>query len=126
MANEGGSPERRSGRSSATGWHSFILAIALAGGWPASAAPTKPLAFSAKKLMTEISTIEWRRVKAVNKTCQAESRARGLKGFGYTVEACAFWTQTLFGYRCIIYTSYWTSMDTLGHEIRHCFQGDFH
>ena len=86
----------------------------------------EPRKFSAEQVMTETSTIQWRRVKSVNKTCQDQSRARGYGGFGYSVEACAFWDTSLFGYRCTIFTGLRTTLETLGHEVRHCFQGNYH
>ena len=82
--------------------------------------------FNAHPLMTDRVLIEWRPVPRVNATCQQQSRERGHNGFGYTVEACAFWQKTLMGYQCTIYTSQRTTMATLGHEVRHCFQGQFH
>lgn len=80
--------------------------------------------FDARKLMTEKTTITWRRVDVndVQKTCEAESRKRGLGGFGYRVYACSFWE----GDRCDIFTSKTPTLHDLGHETRHCFQGAFH
>jgi hypothetical protein len=78
--------------------------------------------FDARKLMTEKSTISWRRVDDVQKTCEAESRKRGFSGFGYRVNACSFWE----GGRCDIFTSKSPTTHDLGHETRHCFQGAFH
>ena len=78
--------------------------------------------FDARKLMTEKSTVNWRRVDDVQKTCEAESRKRGFNGFGYRINACSFWV----GDRCDIFTSKTPTTHDLGHEIRHCFQGAFH
>ena len=78
--------------------------------------------FDARKLMTEKSTVNWRRVDDVQKTCEAESRKRGFNGFGYRINACSFWE----GDRCDIFTSKNPTTHDLGHEIRHCFQGAFH
>jgi len=36
--------------------------------------------------------------------------------------ACSFWTKTY----CVIIVGEKTNLDTLGHEIRHCFQGHWH
>jgi hypothetical protein len=36
--------------------------------------------------------------------------------------ACSFWTNSY----CVIIVGEKTSLDTLGHEIRHCFQGHWH
>lgn len=54
--------------------------------------------------------------------CNKESRKRGNKGFAYQVEACAFWTADA----CTVVISPTASMHTLGHEMRHCWQGDWH
>lgn len=83
--------------------------------------------FSAKANFTNKTEIEWVQVKDINKTCESESRKRGNKGFGYSVEACAFWTKETFGgHKCTVYTRQTVDTATFGHEMRHCFQGAFH
>lgn len=82
--------------------------------------------FNATKNMTNESDIEWRQVSNVQATCESESRKRGLGGFGYALDACSFWDKKLTGYKCYIITAKVTDMATLGHEVRHCFQGAFH
>ncbi len=72
---------------------------------------------------TKQTTITWMAVDNLQATCEAESRKRGLGGFGYPVEACSFWVSN----NCQIFTkSNATTMHSLGHETRHCFQGNFH
>ncbi len=72
-------------------------------------------------------TIDWVTTNNVQKECEKESRSRGLGGFGYALDACAFWTHnSITGSRCTIITAKVTNMGTLGHEARHCFQGSFH
>jgi hypothetical protein len=78
--------------------------------------------FDASKLMTEKTTITWKRVSNVQATCEAESKKRGHGGFGYGVGACAFWERNT----CTIITSTRPTTHDLGHEVRHCFQGAFH
>jgi hypothetical protein len=71
------------------------------------------------------SAISWIPVDNLQATCEAESRKRGLGGFGYPVEACSFWSSS--HNVCQVFTrSNATTMHSLGHEIRHCFQGNFH
>lgn len=82
--------------------------------------------FSTKKNITNISLITWEQVKNVQTRCDQESKKRGLGGFSYSVEACSFWGKRLGFDVCHIITEKKTSMATLGHEARHCFQGDFH
>ena len=67
-------------------------------------------------------TVKWIPVDDVQGTCERESKKRGYGGFGYGVKACSFFG----GNQCVIYTSKKTSMHSLGHETRHCFQGAFH
>lgn len=78
--------------------------------------------FDATKSFTTVSTIRWQITDNVQKTCEAESKRRGLGGFGYSVDACSFWE----GSSCIIITGRFTTMHEIGHEMRHCFQGSFH
>jgi hypothetical protein len=82
--------------------------------------------FSTKKNFTSMSLITWEQAKDVQKRCDKESRSRGLGGFSFQVEACSFWGKRLGFDVCHIITEKKTSMATLGHEVRHCFQGDFH
>lgn len=82
--------------------------------------------FDATKNMTNHSMITWDQVDDVQKACEAESRRRGLGGFKIQVEACSFWGKRLMVDVCHIITEKSTNLDTLGHEMRHCFQGAYH
>lgn len=82
--------------------------------------PNRP--FDASSNFTTTSTINWRTVDDVQKACEAESRKRGFKGFGYAVQACSFFD----GNQCTVITGKQTTMHSLGHEVRHCFQGNWH
>ena len=82
--------------------------------------PNKP--FGTSNNYTTQSTITWRTVVDVQKACEAESRKRGFNGFGYGVQACSFFD----GNQCTIITGKQTTMHSLGHEVRHCFQGNWH
>ena len=62
----------------------------------------------------------------IQQVCEQESKRRGFNGFGISLQACSFWTKTISGYSCDIYLSKKTNNDILGHEIRHCLQGNFH
>lgn len=62
----------------------------------------------------------------VQKTCDTESKKRGFGGFHYSVEACSFWSSSKFGNSCTIVLPRNTNFHTVGHEMRHCMQGDFH
>jgi hypothetical protein len=65
-------------------------------------------------------------VDNVQKACEAESKRRGLGGFGYSVDACSFWSHGPSGSTCEIYLPNRTSMHDIGHEVRHCYVGSFH
>lgn len=78
--------------------------------------------FNANKLMSDKISLYWHRVDNVQKTCEQESKKRGLGGFGYPISACSFWDKNI----CEIYTSKSPTLHELGHETRHCFQGNYH
>jgi len=82
--------------------------------------------FSAEKNHVQKTTIEWRPVENLQNECEKESKKRGFKGFGYPVTACSFWDNGIRGNRCIVFTAKNLNMHTLGHEVRHCFQGNYH
>jgi len=95
----------------------MLPCIALAGDWRDPNAK-----FSTKNLPVNRLAITWLVTKDVQATCEAQSKQRGLGGFGYGVDACSFWTAT----SCTIVTSTEPTMHFLGHELRHCFFHDFH
>lgn len=83
--------------------------------------------FTAENNFANEVLITWHYTDDLQKTCESESRKRGMGGFGYGLDACSFWYKSFFGQRkCDIYTSKKTSLHFLGHEVRHCFQGSFH
>jgi hypothetical protein len=58
----------------------------------------------------------------IRKACDRKSRELGNGGFSYEPIACAFWT----GKTCHIIVPHKVDMRTIGHEVMHCFQGDWH
>jgi hypothetical protein len=102
---------------------SFILLFMLSG---SAIAENANKLFDATHNMTNKVKVEWVQVKDIQKTCDKLAQEKIDKKFGYAVEACSFWTEGTFGYTCTVYTEKKTSMATLGHEMRHCFQGDWH
>lgn len=73
------------------------------------------------------SNIVWLQVADVNASCEKMSQQRGGGGFGYAMQACSFWDKTPQGTTtCTIITGPTTNLTVLGHETRHCFQGNFH
>jgi len=82
--------------------------------------PTALFSTSSNKKVT--MKINWITTANPQATCNAEAKKRGYQNFGFTVSACGFWLDDT----CTIVTGKDTSMHTVGHEIRHCFQGDWH
>jgi hypothetical protein len=78
--------------------------------------------FDARK--NEYKTIEltWLVVDNVTAACSAESKKRLGKSFGYAVDGCSFWE----GPKCTIITGRSTTVHTIGHELRHCYQFNWH
>jgi hypothetical protein len=94
---------------------------------PAVAQDEANIPFSTRANNKNKMTIEWLVSTNVQRDCEKESRRRGFGGFGIALQACSFWTYDSIGSgNCTIITSNITTMGTLGHETRHCFQGAFH
>ena len=89
--------------------------------------------FSTDSNFVTTSTIKWVAVDNVFEACDLESKNRGNGGFarlgrGQKMEGCSFWSNMTPNNTnmCTIITARNTDHDTVGHEIRHCFQGNFH
>jgi hypothetical protein len=82
--------------------------------------------FSLSKMEVTNAKIEIITAKNVTKNCEAESRKRNLGGFGYSVDGCAFWDDTNSGRVCTIVIGTTATNDLIAHEVRHCFQGQYH
>jgi hypothetical protein len=80
--------------------------------------------FSTKSNKTESMTIVWRPVDNVQKVCAAEIKKRDGKTLGYTVDACSFWEDAKNS--CTIITKKNPTQHDIGHELRHCYQGQWH
>ncbi len=78
--------------------------------------------FPADKSITTNSNIIWKSATNVQAACHAESLRRNLGGFHHAVEACSFWSKD----ECTIITAKNVTYWAVGHEVRHCFQGEFH
>lgn len=78
------------------------------------------------KNFSDTVMVTWTQTKNVTKTCDEESRKRGLGGFNYEVEACSFWGKKLGVRVCHIFTKENPTLITLSHETLHCYQGDWH
>lgn len=78
--------------------------------------------FDANLNQRTLSIVEWRISTDVQKDCEEESQTRKLGGFNYEVAACSFWLNDF----CVIITSSQATIHQIGHELRHCFQENFH
>jgi len=86
--------------------------------------PDSPFDGSVK--MSDTVQVKWVTANNVQSACEAESRRRGNGGFGSPMQACSFWTKTTEGMECTIITPKNPTIHNLGHELRHCFQGNYH
>ena len=67
------------------------------------------------------TVVEWRIVDDADRTC----RELGTRvPMGYRIQACVSLQTDLA--KCVIYTPRETTMEYLGHELRHCFKGMWH
>ena len=83
--------------------------------------------FSTSDNDVDSSLITWESVDDVQKACDDYRRKKGNKPYGENINACSFWTHTFFNKNvCHVITKKNTTMWTIGHEIRHCFQGKWH
>ena len=84
--------------------------------------PTTP--FDATNIEEEIIKVAWKRVPEdrLLESCNIAYKAYGVAQITYAVNGCSVWK----GKTCTIITGLKTTMHTLGHEMRHCFQHDWH
>ena len=78
--------------------------------------------FDASKNFTKQSNITWVYSDNVTAACNAERTKRNLPTFKKPSAACSFWTQN----SCLIITRKNYTKDDVGHEVMHCFAGDWH
>lgn len=78
--------------------------------------------FDASKNSDVKKEISWHVVPDIQNTCEKEHVKRGFKKPTWRVDACSFWK----GNRCDIYTKLNPTLHDLGHELRHCYQGNYH
>jgi hypothetical protein len=79
-------------------------------------------AFSMNKNLIETSTITWKAVDNVLEACNNEALKRGYPKYTVKLDACSFWKEN----ECLILTPKSLTHDTLAHEVRHCFSGNWH
>lgn len=82
--------------------------------------------FSIAKLNSNKIEVAFITSKDVKTTCEAESKKRGFGGFKKPVEACSFFDTSSFNNKCTVVLPPITNYHMIGHEIRHCMQGNYH
>ena len=80
--------------------------------------------FDMSKNITKKTTVELKYVEPqdIQKTCDSLSRKFGNNGYNYGVLACTFFWDD----KCVVVVPKKVDMRTVGHEMMHCFQGDWH
>jgi hypothetical protein len=82
--------------------------------------------FNVTRVNSNNITVTFITATNIQKTCDAESKKRGYGGFPMAVEACSFWDASKVNNRCTIVVGQTTNYHTIGHEMRHCLQGNYH
>ncbi len=80
--------------------------------------------FDMRKNTTNKTLVTIKHVKQdrVDATCKAEAKKYGLPEMKYGSLACTFFWDD----KCVIIVPEKVDMRTIGHEVMHCFQGDWH
>lgn len=78
--------------------------------------------FDATEYTNRTVAVRWETTDNVLARCNEEAMKRGFATGQQQIQACAQWD----GGSCLIVTNEQASMHTVGHEIRHCFQGAWH
>jgi hypothetical protein len=82
--------------------------------------------FSTADNYTNKVTVEWQSADDIQTACNKQRTDNGEQPYTYAVQACSIWYANGQKSTCTIITSKNVSMWSIGHEIRHCFQGAFH
>lgn len=83
--------------------------------------------FSTSNNFTSSVKVNWEIVDNVQETCNQLQVKYSGKPLTTKVYACSKWKNNrIFRDECTIITGKNTTMWTLGHEVRHCFQGSYH
>ena len=82
--------------------------------------------FSVDSNITNKVNIEWQYADDIQAACDKQRQDNGEKPYTYKVQACSIWYEHKGYNTCVIITKKTLNMWSLGHEIRHCFQGAFH
>ena len=72
---------------------------------------------------SKTTTINWRKVPNVNEYCRQLLPNKKLKE-NEAFAGCAVWSKVES--KCMIVTGYMDNLTVIGHELTHCFTGEFH
>ena len=102
--------------------NSILLALSLVINTVHAESPTEYWSMTTNLLTTQ-TLVNIKAVENPREFCEKESFRVGNRGFlGVPIVSCAFWTKD----KCTIIAGLVTNNDILGHELRHCLQGNFH
>lgn len=104
----------------------IVLSITLFRSYGAESIENPHEVFNVQKVNSNNIAVTFISTQNIQKTCDQESRKRGYGGFPIEVEACSFWDSNPVNNKCTIVVGYLTNFHTIGHEMRHCLQGNFH
>lgn len=82
--------------------------------------------FDVSKFEAFNANVTVRPAKDLQAACNAESVARGKKGFNYKLEACSFRRKEGNSWSCLVIVPERSDYWIIGHEMRHCFDPNFH
>jgi len=82
--------------------------------------------FSLENSSVKVSNISIVIVKNLEETCRKLESKNSHRTVSKFVEACSTWSFASGQSNCTIYTAKIIDFWILGHEVRHCFQGNFH
>ena len=75
---------------------------------------------------TDKVSLTWEQADNILEACSTEAHRRNVSLPSTKLEACSFWGEWLGSKWCHIITQRSLNLATLGHEVRHCFQGNWH
>lgn len=82
--------------------------------------------FSATANRNTNVTVTWQYSDDIQTACNKQRTENGEPPYPFDVQACSVWYENNGKTTCTIITKKNLTMWSLGHEIRHCFQGAFH
>lgn len=82
--------------------------------------------FNVSKFKTKEFNLVIQYADDIQKACNEENVKRGFKAFNFKLEACSFLRVKNNSTQCLVILPTASNYHILGHEIRHCADGNFH